>query len=64
MALRSLRTCYVIDRDPLTREELDESSRRLREFMDGFESVMGDDVRGGDCHAHEDVSEADEESSL
>ena len=64
MALRSLRTCYVIDRDPLTREELDESLRRLRGFMDGFESVMDDEVRGGGCHAHEDVSEDNEESAV
>jgi hypothetical protein len=38
MAMRSLHTCYTIDREPLTQEELDESARKLGEFMRGFES--------------------------
>lgn len=38
MAMRSLHTCYTIDREPLTQAELDDSSRKLCEFMRGFES--------------------------
>jgi hypothetical protein len=38
MAMRSLHTCYTIDREPLTQEELDELARKLGEFMKGFES--------------------------
>ena len=38
MALRSLHTCYTINREPLTDQELKESSERLRGFMEGFHS--------------------------
>lgn len=38
MALRSLHTCYTIDREPLTEQELKESSEKLHGFMEGFHS--------------------------
>lgn len=38
MALRSLHTCYTIDREPLTDRELRESSEKLHGFMEGFHS--------------------------
>jgi hypothetical protein len=49
MAMRSLHTCYTIDREPLTQAELDDSSRKLCEFMRGFESKR--------LRVHEDTHE-------
>jgi hypothetical protein len=38
MALRSLSESYVINREPLSQEERNESAQKLQSFMAGFTS--------------------------